>query len=400
MASPGSGADSRVDGRRRPGTNTPVRVLGELTLCTFPALIAPIAIIWYLIGGYPVKPFTMDGRFFPDGGFLFDLHILWKAGHDVVTGHSPYPFVYPAPAAILMAPFGALPWSVAVAAFAAVATGAVVFALRMLGVRDWRCYGLALGWLPVASTTTLGALSTLLAFGAAVAWRYRDRRIVVAAAVAAVIAVKVFLWPLLIWLVATRRFGTAVRSVVMGVVLALGCWSVIGFDGMLDYPRHLGDVASSQQSRSFSPFALLRSLGLPNGPSQVVLLVLAVSAIGAIVVLARRADGDRRAFVAAVGTALALSPIVWLHYFTLLYVVVALYRKRASVAWFVPLAFWLIPHQDGAGSATRIGLVYAIAAVTVFLAIRRRTVSFETSAHEEAGFRLPRARVSPHSART
>jgi Glycosyltransferase family 87 len=341
----------------------------ELALCTFPALIAPAVLLQYLFGNYHAHPYTMDGKYFPDGGFLFDLHELWRAGHAVVLGDSPYPFVYPAPAAILMAPFGALPFKVAVGVFALAAIAAVVGALWALGVRDWRCYTLALGWLPVASTTTLGALSTLLALGAALAWRYRDRRLVVAAAVAAVVAVKVFLWPLLIWLVATRRFRSAATSVAMGIGLALGCWAVIGFDGMLSYPRHIGEIASSQQGRSYSPYALVRALGVSAGPARVALVALTVAAVAAIVLLARRADGDRRAFAASVGAALVVSPIVWLHYFVLLYVVVALYRRHATAAWFLPLAFWLVGHQDSAGSTARIFAAYAIAAATVVLAI-------------------------------
>lgn len=341
----------------------------ELALCTFPALIAPAVLLQYLFGNYKAHPYTMDGKYFPDGGFLFDLHELWRAGHDVVLGHSPYPFVYPAPAAILMAPFGALPFKVAVGVFAIAAIAAVVGALRALGVRDWRCYTLALGWLPVASTTTLGALSTLLALGAALAWRYRDRRLVVAAAIAAVVAVKVFLWPLLIWLVATRRYRAAATSVAMGIGLALGCWAVIGFDGMLSYPRHIGEIASSQQGRSYSPDALLRALGVPTGAAHLALAALTVAAIGAVVLTARGSDGDRRAFAAAVGAALVVSPIVWLHYFVLLYVVVALYQKRATAAWFLPLAFWFLGHQDSGGSPARILASYAIAAAAIVLAI-------------------------------
>ena len=357
----------------------------ELALCTFPALIAPIMIAQYVVGDYRAHPYTMDGKYFPDGGFLFDLHILWKAGHDVVTGHSPYPFVYPAPAAILMAPFGALPFKVAVAAFAVTAIAAVVGGLWVLGVRDWRCYGLALGWLPIASTTTLGALSTLLALGAAVAWRYRDRRLVVAAAVAAVVAVKVFLWPLLIWLVATRRFRTAATSLAMGIGLALGCWAVIGFDGMLTYPRHIGEIASSQQGRSYSPYALLQLLGVSSAPAHVALTALTVAVVVLIVVLARRADGDRRAFAVAVGAALVVSPIVWLHYFVLLYVVVALYQRRATAAWFLPLAFWLVGHQDSGGSVARILAAYAIAAATIALAISPRLLPSRSARPVPAG---------------
>ena len=57
----------------------------------------------YLIGAYHPRPGVLEGKYYPDGGFLFDLHTMWQAGHDVVTLHSPYPFVYPAPAALVMA---------------------------------------------------------------------------------------------------------------------------------------------------------------------------------------------------------------------------------------------------------------------------------------------------------
>ncbi|HZC28699.1 MAG TPA: hypothetical protein VE269_03080, partial [Gaiellaceae bacterium] len=70
----------------------------------------------YLTGTYHEQPITVDGRYFPDGGFLFDFHVLWAAGRDVASGVSPYPFVYPAPAALLIAPFRVLPWKVPVVA--------------------------------------------------------------------------------------------------------------------------------------------------------------------------------------------------------------------------------------------------------------------------------------------
>ena len=154
-----------------------------------------------------------------------------------------------------------------------------------------------------------------------------------------------------------------------GIALAIGCWAVIGFDGMLSYPHHVGEIASSQQGRSYSPYALLRALGVSSGSARVALVALTVAAIAAIVVLARGADGDRRAFAAALGVALVVSPIVWLHYFVLLAVVVALYRRRATAAWFLPLAFWLLGHQDSGGSPARILAAYAITAATVALAI-------------------------------
>ncbi|HZC28700.1 MAG TPA: glycosyltransferase 87 family protein [Gaiellaceae bacterium] len=354
------------------GATAHARALGEVLLFVLPAFIAPLLLFEYLVGLYHVHPLTIDGRYFPDGGFLFDLHVLWKAGHDVVTGHSPYPFIYPAPAALFMAPFGALPFKVAVVAFALVAAAAAVLALWLLDVRDWRCYGLALAWMPTTSTVTLGAFSTLLALGAAAAWRYRDRRFVVAIAIAAIVTTKVFLWPLFVWLVATRRFRTSITTAVTGVVLVVGCWAVIGFKGMLDYPHQLRSLAGSQEARSYSPTALMQSLGLSMHSAHVALAALAVLVVAAIFVVARTADGDRRAFVVALGAALVLSPIVWVHYLVLLYVVVALYRKRLGAAWIVPLAYWLLPSQDSHGSASIILRLYLITAVAVALAVSNR----------------------------
>ena len=58
---------------------------------------------------------------FADAGGFFDLHVFWRAGQDVLAGHSPYPspheitlgrennFVYPAPMALLFAPLGLAP---------------------------------------------------------------------------------------------------------------------------------------------------------------------------------------------------------------------------------------------------------------------------------------------------
>ena len=47
-----------------------------------------------------------------------------------------------------------------------------------------------------------------------------------------------------------------------------------------------------------------------------------------------------RSFTLALAAALVLSPIVWLDYFALAAVPLALARPRLSVVWFLPLATW------------------------------------------------------------
>ena len=326
----------------------------------------------YLVGAYHPRPGVLAGKYYPDGGFLFDLHTMWQAGHDVVTGHSPYPFVYPAPAAFLMAPFGALPWTAAVVVFTLTLLGGLFLTLRLLGVRDWRCYAVALGAMPMASSIMIGTLSPLLALAAAVAWRYRDRRWIAAAAIVGVVVTKIFLWPLAIWLVATRRYRSAGTTVALGFGTVFVSWGLLGFDGLRDYPHRLSRVAGLEQDKSYSPFALFRSLGLSTGSTRIAVLGLALLALAAIFVAARGQDGDRRSFVVALVAGLLASPIVWLHYLVLLVVPLALYRPRLSAAWFIPLAYWFLPGQENHGSARNIVVMIALTASTLALAMWRR----------------------------
>ncbi|HZB22289.1 MAG TPA: hypothetical protein VE444_00460, partial [Gaiellaceae bacterium] len=87
-----------------------------------------------------------------------------------------------------------------------------------------------------------------------------------------------------------------------------------------------------------------------------------------VVLLGRRGD-ERAAFILAIATALALTPIVWLHYFALLLLVVALARPRLGPLWFLPLGMVVTP---GSGQPTpfETAATRAIAALVVGLALR------------------------------
>jgi hypothetical protein len=356
--------------RERGATRTP-RAIVEALLLVLP-LTGPAMIVAYLIRAYRPHPGWVDGTYYPDGGFLFDLHTMWRAGHEVVLGQSPYPFIYPAPAVVFMAPFGALPWTVAVVAFSVTIMAGFVVALRLLGVRDWRCYAAAFAAMPVASSIMIGTLSPVLVLAAAAAWRYRDRRFVVATAIAAAVVTKIFLWPLAIWLVATRRFRTAVTTVVVGMAVTIASWGVIGFSGMLDYPQWISRASGMYEGRSYSALALFEALGLSRGTARLALAVIAVGAIAAIFVAARGRHGDRRSFVVALGAGILLSPIVWLHYLVLVFVPIALYRRELSAAWLVPFAYWLLPGQESGGSVANFVLMFGLTAAAVAFGIWQR----------------------------
>ena len=77
--------------------------------------------------------------------------------------------------------------------------------LWVVGVRDWRVYGVASLWPPVIDSYQTANLTLPLALLVAIVWRYRDNRWVAGATLGLALALKFFLWPVAIWLVATGR---------------------------------------------------------------------------------------------------------------------------------------------------------------------------------------------------
>lgn len=311
-----------------------------------------------------------------DPRYMADFHVFWQAGRDFASGSSPYPpldaavlaaghsFVYPAPAALALVPLGALPSGIAAVVFMAMLVLSVPLALLALGVRDWRCYGVAFLPAPVLAVLGSGALTLFLVLGLALAWRYRDRTRIAAALVAALIVAKLLLWPVVVWLLATRRWRTAAYAAVGAVVVTLASWSLIGFAGLEEYPRLLRMLADVERGDGYSLIALALALGLPEAFAGAATILGAATAVGAIVFVAGRGEGDRDAFIVAIGAALLLSPIVWLHYFALLLVPIALARRRLSPLWFAPIALWIVPMHSG-GSAARIAFAAALAGIVV-----------------------------------
>jgi alpha-1,2-mannosyltransferase len=304
----------------------------------------------------------------------FDYKPLWEASRHLFQGESPYPaphaaalhdeqqFVYPPLAAVLAAPLAVLPFGVAAALLAAIEIAATALTLRVLGVRDWRCYGVTFLWYPVIQNFMIGSITSLLALGLAVVWRYRDDRRIATLVSAAVIAAKVFLWPLLFWLVATRRWRTALQSIAVAVVAVVVSWALFGFGGLASYARLLDELSRLEAWKSYSAVAFGLMLGLTTGEARALAVAAGVAALIAVLVVGLRQgdrDADRRAFILAIAAAFLFSPIVWTHYLALLVVPIAITRRTLTPLWFVPLAMWLTTGQSN-GHPWRIVLGVAI----------------------------------------
>ena len=315
----------------------------------------------------------------------FDFHTFWHSGRDVLHGRSPYsaslpavahketfrPFVYPAPAAIAMVPFSLLPYAVADVLWFVLGFAAIVGALSLLGVRDWRCYGALLAWPAVWSSLVNGAISALLVLGCAALWRYRDRAYVAGTIVAVLVVFKLYLWPLGVWLLVTRRWRASVTSVAVAGVLTIAGWAAIGFAGLRSYPHVLGLLTELVGPNSYSPYALFRGLGASPSVSQ--LLMLASGGVVLVVAAdrARRPNGERTGFVLAIAASLALTPIVWPHYLALAAVAVALAWPNLGPAWILPMGLWFVlPAWSNGNPLVIAGALFAFAGIFAWSAYR------------------------------
>jgi hypothetical protein len=293
--------------------------------------------------------------------FGYDFKIFRHAGVAYLHGRSPYPppdlkvlarqhsFVYPAPMALLFVPFAYLPVKLGSFLFCLAMAVATAAMMRVLGVRDLRLYTVPFILLPVELGIRLGTISPLLGLLTAALWRYRDRWKVAGLLLAAIIVAKLFLAPLAVWLVVTRRWRAALLGSALAVVTTLAAWAPIEFAGFRDYWRVLSLLATGEAAQSFSVVSLGLVSGLSTHTAHVVSEVLAVVLVGAAVAVALRVRSglsDFTAFTLTIGAALAASPIVWNHYFILLLIPVAIVAPRLSPIWFLMFALWVVPPQS------------------------------------------------------
>ena len=323
--------------------------------------------------------FTAYGSDDPDRlGWDFRAAYL-PAAELVADGRSPYPedpsdplpgellpYIYPPQLALAITPLTRTSADVAALIAVLVSLAALMGALAVLGVRDVRCYAVVVIWAPGWNALEMANFSAVLALLLAVVWRFREARWHPAAAIAVMVSAKLFLWPLLLWALAMRRVALAGTAVLLGAALTLGSWAVIGFAGLRTFPELLSSI-TSQSSYSIEDVAAAAGLG--SSASRIGALVVGAPLLLLVARFARAGD-DGRSFFAAIAAALALSPIVWLHYLVLLAVPLGIARPRFSPLWLLPIVLWVCP-RSGNGDGFETFLPVAVTAMVLGLLLAR-----------------------------
>ena len=345
--------------------------------------------------------------------FAFDFHYAyWPAGHHVLAGSTPYvspgaaavsnntAFIYPALAAILLAPFALLPLGLADGLFTALVIASALGTLRLLKVRDWRLYGLLLLWPPVIVAWQNANVTLLLVLGIACVWHWRAQPLVAGAITALLVSVKPFVWPLAIWLLATRRYAALAYALATGIAMNLAAWMILGSGEIARYTHLLSAITRTEQRDGYSVIAFALHLGSSTAFAYALSAILAVGAGAACIVVGRR-DEDIQALALCVATTLLATPILWTHYFALMIVPLALARPRLSFLWLLPMAMLIAPETPPHNSQ-RV-LVLLVGASVLGLASLKRADGSAPAAlasHDaEAGRHRQAVLLSQHGAR-
>jgi alpha-1,2-mannosyltransferase len=288
----------------------------------------------------------------------YDLHVFLRAGYAVLHALQVYPrpgspavysgfsFVYPYAAVWPFVPLSAISPELSTAVFFAVSISALFAACVFAVDGDTWPATLVLCSSFAITGLQLGALSPLLCAGAVLLWRLRDRPVAVGVVAAAVVASKLFLLPLLVWLLlARRRRALAYASALTLVLLAAGF--LLGPIGPSAYVQILSELGAHEARAGFGLIGALLNLGVAPVVAQAAAMVLGVSLFVGAGLHYRRVHDERVVFGAAIVVSLIVTPVVWSHYLVLLACVLLAFGVRRR--WFVLLALasWAVAPPHG-----------------------------------------------------
>lgn len=308
-----------------------------------------------------------------------DFQVFYSAGLAVRSHLDPYPaphsaavwsgsaFVYPYATTWLFSAMAALSLPAASLLWTLASVAAITAGVWLLVGARWGVLLAVLLASPTLDGLQMGTVNAALFLGLALAWRWRDRVAVVAPAIALLIALKLFLWPLALWLLVTRRWRAAGLAAVVGAAV-IGAGFLAGPLEPVTYLRMLAVLGKHEAAQGAGFQGLLIAWGASAGAAQIVGVL---SALALMYGISRRTDlASPALYVAAIAAALIASPVIWHHYYLLAAAPLLLvFRPRAAAAWYL-LIGWASVAPHPSGGASLIALTIVADAVLAFLVLR------------------------------
>jgi len=288
----------------------------------------------------------------------YDLDVFLRAGYAAVHGQHVYPspgspavyagssFVYPYFAVWPFVALAGMSSSLSALLFFFVCVCAVIVACVASAKGDPWPATLTLCTAFTITGLQLGALSPLLFVGAVFLWHLRDRPLPLALLAAPVIACKLFLAPLLVWLLLARRYrALAYASASTLALLALSF--ALGPIGPASYLQVLSQIGTHEAQSGFGLIGALMNARLAPGAAHATAIAVALVLFAAAHAHFRRTRDERVSFCAGIVASLVLTPVLWSHYLILLSAILLTLGARRR--WFVMLvlASWAISPPHG-----------------------------------------------------
>ena len=287
-----------------------------------------------------------------------DIHAYYDAAVRLRATGSPYPavtlkgewhsgvpglYVYPPLLAMLLTPITAIGLPTVTALWLLLGLAILVLTCALMPVQPWikvTMLGVALLSAPFIHNLQFGNVSGIVAFLAVVCWRWLDKPLG-SAAIAASLMLRPWLGIIGVWWLVRRQWLAVAWLAAVGLGLVILSAAVMGVKPWQDWItvlRNLGDELGVGPNYDIGSVAL--RLGASPVVAHLFLVGGYVLAVAAIVVSLRR---DRHISFAVTLTATTLlSPLLWVHYLTVLIVPAALMASRGRrLAVFIPLLLWL-----------------------------------------------------------
>ena len=307
-----------------------------------------------------------------------DLAVFLKAAGQVLHGVNPYTptdspalldghaYVYPWLVAFAFIPLTLIPEAVGMLAFFVVSLMCVVAGSRILGLPAGLGTTALILSVAFSRNVELGAVNAIFFFLLSALWHWRNTTWVVVVCATALVGAKLFLAPILLWVVLTRSLRTA--ALTLGTVAAF-FWVnfLLGPSSATAYFRALGRLSDHMQMRGFSFTHTVQAV-FPGLPTQTtVRIVCAAVLLLAVTAHAQRGrDSERFLLACCVSIGLLGTPILWVHYGVLFFFVLILLRPEPRWVVIASVVSWGIASTahiqlaDRVPQTWRMALSYAL----------------------------------------